>query len=96
MIPKTKIIKLSGSKLAELNSAVYERDNGCCVVCSRYVESGTKFHHEPCGAGRKSDEITKAVLLCGECHYKRHHTGEARVVKEKIEEYLHKLYGDEK
>lgn len=39
-------------------------------------------------AGRKSDEIGKVALLCDECHYKRHHTEEAMVIKDKVERYL--------
>ena len=88
MIPKHKLVRLKGKALATLVEQVYERDQHCCVVCRKWVEDGHKPHHEPCGAGRKSDELGKMVLLCDDCHYKRHHTGEANEIKDKIERYL--------
>lgn len=88
VLSKTKLIRLKGQALRELVSKVYERDDHRCIICGRWVQEGEKPHHEPCGEGRKSDELGKMVLLCYECHYKRHHTGQAREIKEQIFEYL--------
>ena len=87
MNPKQKLIRLSGQALRNLVALVYERDQHKCVVCGRWVQDGVKPHHEPCGSGRKSDEFWKMFLLCDECHYKRHHTGEAMSIKDKIIRY---------
>lgn len=88
MLKKSKLVRLKGKALLALVAQVYERDRHCCVVCDRWVEDGKKPHHEPCGAGRKSDELEKMALLCDDCHYKRHHTEEAVVIKDKVERYL--------
>ena len=91
---KNKLVRLKGKAQLALMALVYERDKHCCVVCGRWVKDGTKYHHEPCGAGRKSDEIGKVALLCDECHYKRHHTEEAMAIKEKVERYLEWMNDD--
>lgn len=91
MIAKDKRIRLKGKALAKLNSDIYERDGGVCIICGRFVMPGTKFHHEPCGS-RKSDEIEKGVLLCGGCHHQRHF-GEVKVYRRKVKAYLEGLYG---
>lgn len=93
MMMKTKKVKLYGEKLRKLNTAIHERDGNCCIICGRYVDPGEKFHHEPCGA-LKSDEISKGVTLCYDCHQERHCGAGSRVVKEQIKEYLQGLYGD--
>ena len=92
MIAKNKRIRLKGKALAKLNSDIYERDGGVCIICGRFVMPGTKFHHEPCGAN-KSDEIEKGVLLCNDCHYERHHGKRLQLYKNKINKYLEGLYG---
>ena len=93
MMMKTKKVKLYGEKLRKLNTAIHERDGNCCIICGRYVDPGEKFHHEPCGA-LKSDEISKGVTLCYDCHQERHCGAGSRIVKEQIKEYLQGLYGD--
>lgn len=90
-LEKTKRVHLSGTKLRQLNDAVHRRDGGRCIVYGEYVEPGVKFHHEPCGV-YKSDEISKAVLLCNRCHYARHHTRAAEI-REQCVAYLQRLYG---
>jgi len=87
VIPKTKIITLTGKSLRKLNESIAERENNCCALCKEYVEPGTKAHHEPQGA-LKSDEYRKMILLCTKCHYKRHHTAECKKIKEKCIAYL--------
>lgn len=88
MIQKHKPVRLHGEALRRLVDAVYERDRHRCVVCFRWVEDGHKPHHEPPGAGRKSDELGKMVLLCDACHYKRHHGAGAAEVRDKVRRYL--------
>lgn len=94
MIAKHKPIRLHGKALAALNDAIHERDGHRCIKCGAYVDPGEKWHHEPPGAGRKSDEIEKGVLLCHECHTERHH-GDVIEVKEICENYLKNRYGSE-
>lgn len=93
MIPKPKRVRLKGAALKALNAAIQERDGHCCIICGRYVQPGEKFHHEPPGAG-KSDEITKGVTLCYECHQERHFGPDSWTIKKQIEQYLQNLYGD--
>lgn len=88
MFPKQKPIRLHGEALRRLVSEVFERDNHSCIICGRFVEDGVKPHHEPPGAGRKSDELNKMVLLCNECHYQRHHGLHSGEIKEMCEAYL--------
>lgn len=88
MLNKTNLKRLHGKELRLLVAQVFERDNHECVVCGRWVEDGIKPHHEPCGAGRKSDELNKMVLLCNECHFERHHGKHSRDVEKIIEQYL--------
>lgn len=88
MLAKHKPVRLKGKALRDLVAAVYERDQHSCVVCCRWVEDGHKPHHEPPGYGRKSDELSKMVLLCDNCHYKRHHSKDGAAIRDKIERYL--------
>lgn len=90
---KTKRIHLTGKKLRDLNDFVHDRDWNKCIVCGAYVPRGEKFHHEPCGV-YKSDEAEKAVTLCSQCHFDRHHGTKAAEVRQKCVDYLRKLYGE--
>lgn len=54
-IPKTKIIRLKGQKLAKLNERIHQRDQHKCIYCGNRVDPGEKFHHEHNGI--KSDQI---------------------------------------
>ena len=91
---KERRVRLKGKDLKRLNQDIFERDNHKCVACGHWVEEGVTFHHEPTGA-KKSDEINKGVVLCGDCHFKRHFTGEGCKVRKKVVEYLDRLYGQE-
>lgn len=91
MFAKHKIVKLKGDAVSELNTAIHERDGDKCVYCGCYVDRGEKFHHEPCGAGVKSDEIEKGVTLCKKCHFERHF-GAVQEYKKKCEDYLDSIY----
>lgn len=44
-IPKTKIIRLKGQKLAKLNETIHQRDQHKCIYCGNRVDPGEKFHH---------------------------------------------------
>jgi hypothetical protein len=43
-IPKTKIIRLKGQKLAKLNETIHQRDQHKCIYCGNRVDPGEKFH----------------------------------------------------
>lgn len=79
--------------MKELNARIYERDGGHCILCDRYVDRDAKFHHEPPGSYR-SDEIEKGVLLCTECHDKRHNSKYAEEYRQLIVLYLRRFYGE--
>ena len=91
MFPKNQVVKLHGTALAKLNDDIHKRDGHRCIYCGAPVDPGEKFHHEPCGAGRKSDEIDKGCTLCYKCHHKRHHGPDAAKVKRRCEEYLREV-----
>lgn len=92
MLEKTRPVKLHGKNLFDLNIKIHERDNNCCIVCGAYVDPGIKFHHEPCGAGNKSDEIDKGVTLCNKHHHERHFGKDTTKIKRKIIDYLANFY----
>lgn len=85
-------IRLSGSKLSELNKRIHERDAHICILCGRSVLPGEKFHHYPQGAD-KNDREECGVLLCMSCHHDAHHSGRVKEIKEKVAAYLERLYG---
>ena len=89
---KERRVKLKGKDLKKLNDDIFERDNHKCIVCGQWVEDGVKFHHEPNG-GKKSDEINKGVVLCNDCHVKRHFTAQCNEVKQQVQDYLAGIYG---
>ena len=82
-IPKTKIIRLKGQKLAKLNERIHQRDQHKCIYCGNRVDPGEKFHHEHNGI--KSDQIEYGVLLYGK---------KCNDVKEYCRKYLINLYGE--
>ena len=91
-IPKTKIIRLKGQKLAKLNERIHQRDQHKCIYCGDRVDPGEKFHHEHNGI--KSDQIEYGVLLCMDYHTERHHGKKCNDVKEYCRKYLINLYGE--
>lgn len=83
-----KPIRLKGEKLRKLCRAVYERDEGMCVYCGRYVEQGAKPHHEPPKSRGGQDIAGNMVLLCYNCHQERHGGELQNKIKEFLEKYL--------
>ena len=93
-LSKPKRVRLKGKALRDLNNAIHERDLDCCINCGSWVDRGVKFHHER--AGLKSDVIEECVTLCPKCHFKRHHTGEAKQISKRCRKYLIELYGEDR
>lgn len=56
-IPKTKIIRLKGQKLAKLNETIHQRDQHKCIYCGNRVDPGEKFHHEHNGIKKRPNRI---------------------------------------
>lgn len=64
----------------KVRDLVIDRDDHCCVVCSRWAEGGSIHHRRPKGIGgsRRGDTNTppNLVLLCGSgttgCHSRVH------------------------
>lgn len=42
-IPKTKIIRLKGQKLAKLNERIHQRDQHKCIYCGNRVDPGEVY-----------------------------------------------------
>lgn len=75
--------------------AVWERDEGCCVLCGRNAASAYSLdcHHvifrSQGGAGKREN----LVLLCGPvtqsgtCHFKAHSV-QAKAIREKLLAYI--------
>jgi 5-methylcytosine-specific restriction endonuclease McrA len=82
-----KMVRLKGVKLKQLNDAVFLRDSHMCIYCGRWVEEGSKAHHEPQGS-QKEDIIEKMVVLCYDCHSQRHFGKQSELVRLACEEYL--------
>ena len=91
MFPKYKSVRLVGEALRRLVMRVWDRDEGLCVVCGRWVEEGTKPHHEPPKSQGGEDIEGDLLLLCDFCHYERHHGRRSREVKEEILEVKRRL-----
>ena len=85
---KRKPIRLKGRELSALNARIYERDQHRCVVCTRWVEDGHKFHHVIYKSHGGDDSYENGVLLCDDCHYEVHHGKRSTEVKDKIKRYL--------
>lgn len=88
MIPKHKQVRLKGKAMLALVKTVYERDQHRCVNCGKYVYEGHKPHHEPPKSHGGQDVLENMVLLCYDCHYKRHNTADGREIADKCLRYL--------
>lgn len=94
MFPKHKRVRLRGKKIADLNTAIHDRDNNKCVVSGVEVEPGVKFHHVKRGIN-KEDRIEYGVTLDPGIHWKAHFskdTYERERINRRCEEYLRGLY----
>ena len=72
MLEKHRLVRLKGKAMRELVEQIWRREQYSCAYCHAYIGEGVKPHHEPCGAGRKSDEYNKMIYLCKKCHNARH------------------------
>lgn len=94
MFSKARRVKLNAEELRQLNEAIFERDGYTCVCCGAYVASDHKFHHEPCGIN-KSDEMDKGAVLCMQCHFLRHNSGEhTKRVRAAVLKHLERIKGE--
>lgn len=91
ILQKTKITRLKGERLKELNSRIHYRDGNCCILCGKYVQDGEKFHHEKKN-GIKNDVEQEGATLCYACHQQRHFGDNCNYIKERCRKYLEKLY----
>lgn len=75
-IPKTKIIRLKGQKLAKLNERIHQRDQHKCIYCIEYgvllcMDCHTERHH-----GKKCNDVKEycrkyLINLYGESIYSK-------------------------
>ena len=86
-----KRIRIKGKALSALNAEIHYRDSDSCVSCGAWVHPGEKFHHEPCGC-YKEDRLECGVTACGSCHHERHFGKDPNFYKDKIMDYLSRLY----
>lgn len=92
MFPKEKRIRITGKKIKDLNTRIWARDNGVCVICGYYVDPDEKFHHEPPKSQGGQDIEENGVMLCYSCHNQRHGGKNSIEIKNQCEWYLKKMY----
>jgi 5-methylcytosine-specific restriction endonuclease McrA len=85
---KPSKVRLKGDKLRRLAEDIWEREGGMCAICGAPVDRGAKPHHEPPKSHGGQDIPEHNILLCYECHYIRHFTGEGRIIQGKCVDYL--------
>jgi len=83
--PKPKTVRLKGKARKELRERVFEKYEGCCVSCGRYVPlynqygyfdlwgCGHMAHKKSIGAGG-SDTLENCEWKCSQCHLILEHT----------------------
>ena len=89
---KNKPIRLSGKKLIDLYTNIYQRDDCCCVMCKVFVEKGTPPHHVTFRSQGGSDTKENGVILCRSCHGLAHGPN-AKGIRERLQRYLRGIYG---
>ncbi len=92
MFPKAGNVRLAGDLLRRLVMQIWDRDDGLCVVCGRWVEEGTKPHHEPPKSQGGQDREEDLFMLCDGCHYERHHGRKGQDIKSRVLEVRSRLY----
>ncbi len=75
----------------KVRQAVYERDEGMCIICRR--PGIPNAHYIPRSSGGLGVE-QNVVTLCEDCHDRYDHTLERPELGEKIREYLENIYLD--
>jgi HNH endonuclease len=75
MFPKPSRIRVSGKKMSDLNTLIWELDNRCCAMCYDPVPFGTKFHHIKFKSQGGGDTVDNGATLCqtgNNCHGAAH------------------------
>ena len=84
-------IHLRGTKMAELNRLIHQRDRESCVMCKVYVDPGEKFHHVSFKSQGGDDSKENGVTLCQDCHRKAHGP-ESKSIRQMLLGYLRGFY----
>ena len=88
---KKSRIHLRGTRMAELNALIHQRDRESCVMCKVYVDPGEKFHHVYFKSQGGDDSKENGVTLCQDCHRKAHGP-ESRSIRQILLGYLREFY----
>lgn len=76
----------------EVKKKVHERDNGCCVLCGRWLPwNNSNAHIVPRSSGGLGIE-ENIVTLCQECHYMYDFGLERKMLYDYLVEYQKKTY----
>lgn len=88
MNTRTKFTNIS----QDTKKKVYERDNGCCILCGKPVyESLANAHIIPRSKGGLGIE-ENIVTLCPECHHDFDQSTKRKQIYEIIKRYIVKCY----
>ena len=77
-------------KKGSVNDAVYEAQEGRCLLCGGEIEH---YHHIVLRSKGGSDTIDNIAGICKECHHKVHTTEEAFLALKKKKDGMNKKYG---
>ena len=77
-------------KKRSVNDAVYEAQEGRCLLCGGEIN---RYHHIVPRSKGGSDTIDNIAGICKECHHKVHTTEEAFLALKKKKEGVNKRYG---
>ena len=83
-------IRLKGPKLAALNKAIHDRQDGLCAMCGVWIDPGEKFHHVIFKSHGGEDTMQNGVMLCRPCHGLAHGS-DAKGIRERLLRYLEGL-----
>ena len=75
----------------KVRKAVYERDNGLCIICEQPGEPNA--HYIPRGQGGLGIE-ENIVTLCQRCHHEYDNGGKREIYRSRISDYLQDHYKD--
>lgn len=90
MSKRTKAVSIT----AKVRKEVYNRDNGCCVLCGtpRNLQTAHYISRARGGLGIPQN----LVMLCCECHFKYDQTTERQTIRRYLYSYLSRYYNMEK